>query len=129
MKFYSKKFFLIKFLKINNFFVFLKYKTIIFNKSSTQKNKFYKRKAINFLNKTFHLLILFLLFFNLNNFCQANIINGNRLHCMTCVSVHGDTTQLDQFRVRHSLTYPKCQMESVECLSHHDICVIITMQV
>lgn len=52
-----------------------------------------------------------------------------RLHCMTCRAVSGDTTQLDQFRVRQSLNEPWCDMEPVECAPQQDTCVTISMQV
>lgn len=131
MTFYTEKKLLLKCLKNNVCFVAIKYKWLaaIFNKNATKKQKFNKQQSINRLKGTFHLIILFIILSNVKYFCQANIISRHRLHCMTCVPVHGDTTQLDQFRVRHRLSHPKCQMESVECLSHHDICVIVTMQV
>uniref|UniRef100_A0A914GQA5 Uncharacterized protein n=1 Tax=Globodera rostochiensis TaxID=31243 RepID=A0A914GQA5_GLORO len=54
---------------------------------------------------------------------------GRRLHCLSCVRVEGDTTMLDQFRVRHGLLQPYCDMEAVQCDLHQDACVTITMQI
>ncbi|KAL3119122.1 hypothetical protein niasHT_003905 [Heterodera trifolii] len=54
---------------------------------------------------------------------------GRRLNCLSCVRVDGDTTTLDQFRVRHGLLQPNCDMETVQCDVHQDTCVTITMQV
>ncbi|KAI1725025.1 hypothetical protein Ddc_06304 [Ditylenchus destructor] len=54
---------------------------------------------------------------------------GRRLSCMTCVVHTGDTTQLDQFRVRQRLQFPTCPMEPVECGPHQDACVTVTMKV
>ncbi|CAD5218576.1 unnamed protein product [Bursaphelenchus okinawaensis] len=53
----------------------------------------------------------------------------HRLQCMTCVMVPGDTTQLDQFRVRQNLIEPWCEMEPVECAPQQDTCVTVSMQV
>uniref|UniRef100_A0A1I7RUF3 Protein quiver n=2 Tax=Bursaphelenchus xylophilus TaxID=6326 RepID=A0A1I7RUF3_BURXY len=53
----------------------------------------------------------------------------HRLQCMTCVMVPGDTTQLDQFRVRQNLIEPWCEMEPVECSAQQDTCVTVSMQV
>uniref|UniRef100_A0A915DG10 Uncharacterized protein n=1 Tax=Ditylenchus dipsaci TaxID=166011 RepID=A0A915DG10_9BILA len=48
---------------------------------------------------------------------------------MTCMSFPGDTTQLDQFRVRQRLNQPSCEMEAVECSVAQDACVTVTMKV
>lgn len=49
--------------------------------------------------------------------------------CMSCREMRSDTTQLDNFRVRQSLSEPFCLMEPVECAPYQDACVTITMQV
>ena len=55
--------------------------------------------------------------------------NMRRLRCMTCIPSAGDTTQLDQFRIRQKLMEPRCDMEPVLCRAEQDACATITMQV
>lgn len=103
-------------------------------KSNLVHNKTIQRQKsppllISNLQKTIQFIFLTIFIANWNYFCKASIIDAHRLHCMTCIPLPGDTTQLDQFRVRHRLSHPKCRMESVECLPHHDTCVTVTMQV
>ncbi|KAE9554692.1 hypothetical protein FO519_002102 [Halicephalobus sp. NKZ332] len=55
--------------------------------------------------------------------------NMRRLRCMACIPSAGDTTQLDQFRIRQKLVEPRCDMEPVLCRAEQDACATITMQV
>lgn len=73
---------------------------------------------------------LILLLSTLNSTIARSFVGPpRRLQCMTCKIVNGDTTQLDQFRVRQNLHEPWCNMEPVECAPQQDTCVTVSMQV
>ncbi|KAI6216018.1 hypothetical protein M3Y94_00453900 [Aphelenchoides besseyi] len=75
-------------------------------------------------------LLSFLLILRPTNARSISNVGGlPRLQCMSCIMVPGDTTQLDQFRVRQGLSDPWCEMEPVECAPQQDTCVTVSMQV
>lgn len=87
-----------------------------------------RRKRDNATN--IDLIFLILLFSMFDTVVARSFVGPiRRLQCMTCKAVNGDTTQLDQFRVRQSLPDPWCDMEPIECAPQQDTCVTVSMQV
>jgi hypothetical protein len=74
-----------------------------------------RRRKFNLaINYFLSILLLLLNTFDLTT-ARSFVGPARRLQCMTCRTVNGDTTQLDQFRVRQNLQEPWCDMEAVEC--------------